>query len=189
MKYSAIIALLLSANVARASEKPAPATFALIVGVNQSQDKDLGALRYADDDAARYQELFRSLGARTYLVTRLDEATRRLHPQAAAEAFDPVRKQLEVALGQAAFDVAQAKRRGIETAFLVVYAGHGKVEKGEGVLALEDGWLSGTDLVGLIDKVKADHAHLVVDACYSYFLAYRRGPGGQRRPVQGFSPL
>jgi len=189
MKQTALISILLWASVARASEKPAPATFALVVGVNQSQDKDLGTLRYADDDAARYQELFRSLNAKSYLVTRLDDGSKRLHPQAAAEAFDPVRKQLEVALTQVAFDVAQAKRRGIETTFLFVYAGHGKVEKGEGVLALEDGWLSSTDLVGLIDKVKADHAHLVVDACYSYFLAYRRGPGGQRRPVQGFSRL
>jgi hypothetical protein len=189
MKRAVIAALMLVAGLARASEKPAPATFALIVGVNQSQDEKLGTLRYADDDAARYQELFRSLGARTYLVTRLDDASRRLHPQAAAEAFDPVRKQLEVALNQAAFDVAQAKRRGIETAFLLVYAGHGKMEKGDGVLALEDGWLSGADLVGLVDRVKADHAHVVVDACYSYFLAYRRGPGGQRREVHGFSRL
>ena len=189
MKRSVVAALMLFAGWARASEKPAPATFALIVGVNQSQDEKLGTLRYADDDAARYQELFRSLGARTYLVTRLDEPSRRLHPQAAAEAFDPVRKQLDVALSQAAFDVAQAKRRGIETAFLLVYAGHGKMEKGDGVLALEDGWLSGADLVGLVDKVKADHAHVVVDACYSYFLAYRRGPGGQRREVHGFSRL
>ena len=189
MKQAAVAMLMLCASAARANEKPAPATFALIVGVNQSQDEKLGTLRYADDDAARYQELFRSLGARTYLVTRLDESSRRLHPQAAAEAFDPVRKQLEIALTQAAFDVAQAKRRGIETAFLLVYAGHGKMEKGDGVLALEDGWLSGADLVGLVDKVKADHSHVIVDACYSYFLAYRRGPGGQRRQVHGFSRL
>ena len=82
MKQAAIAILMLCAGVARANEKPAPATFALIVGVNQSQDEKLGTLRYADDDAARYQELFRSLGARTYLVTRLDDSSRRLHPQA-----------------------------------------------------------------------------------------------------------
>jgi len=36
--------------------------------------------------------------------------------------------------------------------------------------------------------VPATRLHFIIDACYSYFLAYGRGPGGQRRPIQaGFS--
>jgi hypothetical protein len=30
---------------------------------------------------------------------------------------------------------------------------------------------------------------VIIDACYSYFLAYGRGPGGKRRHVEGFSAL
>ena len=60
------------------------ATFALIIGVNKSIDPDLQDLHYADDDAARYFELFRSLGARTYLLTNPDKNTELLNHQAAA---------------------------------------------------------------------------------------------------------
>ena len=45
-----------------------PATFALIIGSNVSVDAELPPLKYADDDAALYLDLFRLLGARTYLL-------------------------------------------------------------------------------------------------------------------------
>ena len=38
--------------------------------LNASVDRRLAPLQYADDDAARYLDLFRALGARTYLLTR-----------------------------------------------------------------------------------------------------------------------
>ncbi|HXU82275.1 MAG TPA: hypothetical protein VN914_12820, partial [Polyangia bacterium] len=77
---------LLSLGQAARAETTGAATFALIIGVNQSPERDLLPLRYADDDAARYRDLFRELGARTHLLASLDENTRRLHPEAAAEA-------------------------------------------------------------------------------------------------------
>ena len=33
----------------------------------------------------------------------------------------------------------------------------------------------------------ADESHLIIDACYSYFLAFGRGPGGRRREVPSFA--
>src|SRR5882672_7514616 len=72
------------------SSDPAYASFALIIGVNKSVDSDAPTLRYADDDAAGYLDLFRALGARSYVLTRLDENTRRVHQQVAAEAEAPV---------------------------------------------------------------------------------------------------
>src|SRR5581483_1448505 len=54
---------------------PRNAVYALIIGVNRAVDADLPPLHYADDDAVRYQELFRALGARTALLTRLDPET------------------------------------------------------------------------------------------------------------------
>src|SRR5205814_8831143 len=91
------------------------ASFALIVGVNKSIDPDVAVLRYADDDAARYLDLFRSLGARSYVLTRPDTNTQRLHPQVAAEAMLPNHADFERATALLAADVEQARQRGVKT--------------------------------------------------------------------------
>jgi hypothetical protein len=189
---AALLVLLLGA--ASAPSAPAPpgeggeAAFALVVGVNRSIDKDVPALRYADDDAARYLDLFRALGARTYLVSRLDDHTRALHAQAWAEAFEPRRAGLREAIARLAADVAQARARRVRATVYFVYAGHGKIEDGRGYLALEDARLFGDELgPELFDRVGADRFHLIVDACNSYFLALGRGPGGRRRAFWGFA--
>src|SRR5438132_899809 len=109
------------AGAASAAEAPAPvappppARFAIIVGVNQSVDKSAAPLRYADDDAAGFLDLFRTLGARTYLLSRFDENTQRLHPQAAAEAHDPRLSAFTQVIGQVAADVAKARARLVPT--------------------------------------------------------------------------
>lgn len=170
---------------ARADEKTSArvATFALIIGSNQSVDANLPSLRYADDDAARYLDLFRLLGARTYLLTRLDDNTRRLHPQAVAEAMEPRKTSFDVAVAQLILDVTQASERGVETLVYFVYAGHGNVQNGEGYITLEDLRITGTDLARIFARVPATRIHVIADACGSYFLAYSRGPGGERRPI------
>jgi hypothetical protein len=188
-RWSVALALALVAVPALAEERPR-AAFAFIVGVNQSVDPEEPALRYADDDAARYLDLFRLLGARTYLLARLDDNTERLHPQAAAEASVPRWTEWQRLVDQLARDVAQARERNLGTVIYFVYAGHGSVRNGQGYVTLEDRRLTGRDLVeGLIERVNAEQVHLIVDACSSYFLAYGRGPGGQRRPLQGFSEV
>lgn len=187
-----LLATTLAAADTPAPEGPGPsrtALFALVIGVNRSHEARLPTLRYADDDAARYQDLFRMLGARTYLLARLDDNTRRLHPQAAAEALEPRRAELTGAVDRLRADVALARSRGVQAVAYVVYAGHGNVRNGEGYVSLEDGPLTGRVLAEeVVGRLGADRVHLIVDACYSYFLAYSRGPGGQRRPLPaGFS--
>jgi len=165
-----------------------PATFALVIGVNTSVDPDLKALRYADDDAARYQDLFRLLGAQTWLMARLDENTRRLHPQAAAEAVAPVDAELDALVAKVAAGLELARERGVATVLYVVYAGHGNVRDGEGYLALEDVRLGVKELrERIFSRLHAGQTHFIADACYSSFLASARGPGGSRRPAQGFA--
>jgi hypothetical protein len=164
------------------------ASFALIVGVNKSVDADAPLLRYADDDAARYLDLFRSLGARSYVLTRLDENTRRVHQQVAAEAEAPVLSEYAKAIEALAKDIQQARQRNIKTVVYFVYAGHGNVRDGRGYITLEDARLDAAALEAeVLTKVNADQTHFIVDACYSYFLAVGRGPGGQRHEVHGFS--
>jgi hypothetical protein len=184
---AALFAALATGRVSQAEDPPRPAIFAVIVGSNASVDTELAPLKYADDDAARYLDLFRLLGARTYLLTRLDANTARLHPQAAAEAEMPRAANLERVLAQAASEVAEAHARGVETTLYFLYAGHGSVRNGEGYLTLEDARLTGADLANkVVARIPADRVHFVIDACDSYLIAYPRGPGGVRRPVTTF---
>src|SRR5258707_4474184 len=180
---------LLAPLSARADDPNAAyASFALIVGVNKSVDADVATLRYADDDAARYLDLFRSLGARSYVLTRPDANTRKLHPQVAAEALLPIQSDFERATTSLAADVEQARRRGVKTILYFVYAGHGNVKEGRGYLALEDGRLGASELeTEILGRIHSDQTHLIVDACYSYFLTLERGPGGSRHDIHGFS--
>ncbi|WNG60316.1 hypothetical protein F0U59_40600 [Archangium gephyra] len=197
MTRSLALALTLVAALARAQQPPPPpagdeaqrvASFALILGVNRSYDRAQPPLRFADDDAARYLDLFRLLGARTYLLARLDDNTRRLHPQAAAEALEPTLPTLRAQVRQLARDIAQARARGVASELYVVYAGHGALRDGAGTVSLEDGPLTGTELSrDVVEPVGASRVHVIVDACDSYYLAYGRGPGGERRALSGFA--
>ncbi len=190
MRWAALCGwVVLGGFAAHAQVAPTSARFALIIGVNTSVDTDVKPLRYADDDAARWQELFRLLGARTWLMARLDENTTRLHPQAAAEAVEPVDRALDELVSHVAEAIDAAHARHVPTELYVVYAGHGNVRDGEGYLALEDARLTTESLKSRVfSKLKADRAHLVADACYSSFLASGRGAGaGARRPVAGFT--
>jgi hypothetical protein len=164
------------------------ASFALIVGVNKSIDTDVAQLRYADDDASRYLDLFRSLGARSYVLTRPDANTQRLYPQVAAEALLPIRADFDRATALLAADVQQARQRGVKTVLYFVYAGHGNVKEARGYLALEDARLDANELeTQVLARIHADQTHFIVDACYSYFLTLERGPGGSRHDIHGFS--
>ena len=173
-------------EAARGEGEGKAATFALIIGSNRSVDSDLPALKYADDDAASYLDLFRVLGARTYLLSRLDDNTRRLHAQASAEALEPKRTVFDQAVAQITADVTRARERQVETVLYFVYAGHGNVRDGEGYVTLEDTRITGSELARIVAAIPATHVHLIVDACASYYLAYSRGPGGERRPLTGF---
>ena len=125
------------------------------------------------------------LGARTYLLSRLDDNTRRLHPQAAAEALSQL-VPFEQPNAQIILDVTQARDRQVETVLYIVYAGHGSVEGGQGYIALEDVRITGGDLARIVGDIPASSVHIIVDSCASYYLAYSRGPGGERRSLTGF---
>jgi hypothetical protein len=179
------------AVAAAAAASPAQTkTFALVVGVNRSMDPKIAPLRYADDDAVRYRDLFRAVGGRTITLASLDENTRRLHPEATSDVQPARLALLTSAVDRLAGEVAQARRRGARVVFYFVYAGHGRVHEGSGSIALEDAELEGGDVVRrVIDEIAADEAHVIVDACHSYFLVLGRGPGGRRRPMGGFVEL
>lgn len=178
----------MSALVAALVLGASPDVFVLAIGSNVSVDAELEPLRYADDDAARWAELMQALGAQVVVLTRADENTRALHPALSAQT--PVKVQLDAAVDALAVKVAAAKASGHSTVLFVTYAGHGNVKDGNGYLTLEDARLSAQELVDtLFTKVGADVGHFVVDACYSSFLAWGRGPSGKREAASGFSKV
>jgi hypothetical protein len=166
--------------------EPPTDSFVLALGSNASVDTELPPLRYADDDAIRYVELFRALGARSFLVTRPDENTRRVHPVLAAEARLPLLATLAHAIDEIAVAVVDARRLGHRTRLYFTFAGHGNLREGRAYLTVEDGRLDGDWLRKLVERIGADESHLIVDACHATLLAYGRGPGGSHRAVHGF---
>lgn len=190
----AFIIILFGAPRAGAEPSSLPATperkvFALIVGVNQGMDADLPPLAYADDDAVRYHDLFRALGARAYVLTRPDANTRQVFPDVVGTAREPRAAELWKVVAALTDDIAQARRANTVSVLYVIYAGHGGVDKdGHAYVTLEDARLGGEELGRrLVDAAGADQTHVIVDACYSYYLAYERGPGGTRREAHSFS--
>src|SRR6185436_16729188 len=112
--------------------------------------------------------------------------TRRVHPQAVAEAEEPKRAPFDRAVAALAADVRQAGARGVETLVYFVYAGHGNARNGQGYITLEDARVSGAELAQIFARVPATRVHVIVDACASSFLTPSRGPGGERRTLEGF---
>lgn len=151
-------------------------TFALIVGNNLSLDAADAPLRFADDDAAKYQELFNRLGAKVQLLAVLDPETQRLFPDAAAVARAPTRENLTVALAEINRAIEVASRAGRQSTFVFVFIGHGSVRGGMGYVSLLDRRFTRADLFReIVAPSKAAFNHLIVDACDSYFMVNARG--------------
>ncbi len=186
---ASVVATVTSTVTKAAPAAPAPALFAVVIGANRSVDAQLTPLSYADDDAFRYRDLFRSVQARTVVLTRPDDNTRRINTD-----VDQVRAPVERALAETvaglAQEVAGARRAGRRTVLYFVFAGHGNLGKQGAYLTLEDQRLSGADLdQRVLRAIGADESHVIVDACYSFLLVRERGPGGRAREVHGFSQL
>jgi hypothetical protein len=180
-----------AARAAGTAETGGVARFALIVGANRGVDPALPQLRYADDDAARYSELFGALGVRVHLLTRPDENTLRVSADAVSNARPPVRAELARAVAELAREVATARELGRRVVFYFIYAGHGNISSDNiAYLALEDQRLDTAQIERqIVDRVGANETHLIIDACYSYSLANVRGTGGIRHHVGPFAAV
>ncbi len=175
-----LYAPLLALTLASLSASAAPAqrvAYALIVANNASPDASLAPLRYADDDGARYFELFTPQTRETVLLSVLDAETQARHPGLAAHTRPPTRAALKEAMGRLHARMAQDKASGLEPELYFVFTGHGKRgPAGEGQVFLLDGAFTRADLYrDVISRSPASFLHLIVDACDSYFLVNARG--------------
>jgi hypothetical protein len=154
---------------AAGTARAANAVFTIAIGFNGAPGGDDSArpLRFADDDAASFHELARTLSKRSYLLTLLDPESQHRFPNLAAEALLPTLAELRrvVAEVAAGVDAAGASAPTV----LIFYSGHGTGAGKEGAaLTLLDGSLT-RDI--LYDQVLAPlHArfiHVFVDACHA----------------------
>ncbi|MCA9668621.1 MAG: caspase family protein [Myxococcales bacterium] len=163
--------------VARADSAKAPLRYALIIANNHSLDKGVKPLRYADDDAVRYYELFKLSTNKVALFTVLDDESARLFPGAQQVAKPPRAADIFATLARWNAEMAALKKAGRETELFVIYAGHGdRTKSGEGYVNLLDKRLLRRDLYRkVLAPSTASFVHLIIDACKSYFLVNRRG--------------
>ncbi|HEY2408937.1 MAG TPA: hypothetical protein VGI10_23190 [Polyangiaceae bacterium] len=157
--------------------------FALIVANNKSSTLSDPDLQYADDDGARYYQLFRSIATAddVALLTSFDRASLAEYKALAPLAQAPTRGALEAASARLAQAVNAARARGEHTAFYFVFAGHGDVDNGRGYLELEDARIDGSFLEQhVIEQIPAETKHMLLDSCNSFFVVNPRKPGGRR---------
>ena len=162
-----------------ASPPASPTTYAVIVANNQPrpEERTLRPLRYADDDGARFYELFELFSKRVVLHSVLDAESQRLHPEVAAVARPPTRAEVARTLKSLFRDVEAARARGERTELFFVFVGHGSaLESGEGVMHFLDGGFSRSDLFQqVVSKSPADTNHVLVDACNAFLFVAGRG--------------
>lgn len=184
--------MVLALALSGAAVRPLPEVdrYAIIVGVNTSPEEGVPPLRFADDDAAKFFELFAAMGARVVLLTVLDPDAQRRFPDAAAAALPPRRAALFDAVQRFFIDMrAHPERRAV---FYFIYSGHGGLAPNhEGYLTLLDGRLLRREVYReLLVPSPAAFNHLVLDACQSYFAVQKRAAapaaGDYREAVQRF---
>lgn len=170
-------------GLVHADEDSTTRRYALIVANNDSVDTDVDPLEYADDDGARYFELFDSFADETRLLTTLDSDSQRIFPGIARQTVPPSRPELDRAVRELASDIERARQNGHDTELYLVFTGHGDVdETGEGYLSLSNSKLYRRDIYRkIVEPLDAGFTHLVVDACHAYFMVHPRGGGDEQK--------
>lgn len=179
------LSLWLAAAAAPTPAPPAPASFVVVVANNAPSPgaQDLKPLAFADDDGARYFELFELMAEKTLLLSVLDAETQKLHPTAAGASRPPTLSRVFESLSEVFSEIRLAKAEGRPTQLFFVFVGHGSVSSaGEGVMHLLDGQLSRSDLFQkVIAPSPADYNHIIVDACNAFLFVGGRGESQDTR--------
>jgi hypothetical protein len=168
---------------ASGAEVATPNGFALIITNNRSLDAQRPDLQYADDDGAAYAELLGQVfgNERVSLLTRFDANSAALHGAWPTRAIAPTREALAIAIGALAKRLGDERALGHATELVLIFAGHGDLDAGQGFIELEDARLTAQQFeTEVIARLPADRIHVVLDSCNSYFMLNPRKPGGRR---------
>ena len=178
MRTMIIIALLSIGVELRA----ATVTYAIVIGNNappaEQASENLKPLRYADDDAVRFFELFQKLGANAKLLSVLDEPTQRRYPNIVNTAQEPSHANLLRIVEEFSERMQADLSRGDKPVFYFTYSGHGARAKDSGrvFLALIDKGLRQRTLYRhVLAKLPAVFSHVLIDACNAASVVGFRG--------------
>ena len=151
--------------------------YALVVANNTSVDDGVPALRYADDDGARFFEIFSAYADQTSLLTTLDAESQQVFPDAAKHSIAPTRANLTATVESLKNAIKKDHAAGRRAEVFIVFTGHGSVsEDGEGYLSLANSKLRRRDLLKeVIEPLNADFTNVIIDACNAYFMVQSRG--------------
>ncbi|MFO0595550.1 MAG: hypothetical protein U0228_09605 [Myxococcaceae bacterium] len=160
--------------------------YALVVSNNASNDENVAALHFADDDGARYATLFESQGAVVRFLSVLDAETQARFPGLAAKTRPPSRRELLDALAALNARMKADRAKGDTPQFVFVFTGHGKRgPAGEGSISLLGEAFTRSELFDqVLAPLQASTAHLIIDACDSYFFVNQRGGNVPTAPAQ-----
>lgn len=151
--------------------------YAIAIGNNAPPAPSLPVLRYADDDAVRYHQLFSRFTAETHLLAVLDDPTQRRYPGLGAVAEAPTLASLARVVTDYAGKMAADVARGDRPILYVAFSGHGFADASGAFLAMLDGQLTRERLYSdVIGRVPAAYVHLIVDACNAGAVVGVRGP-------------
>ena len=157
--------------------------YAIVVGNNSAPagEEQLAPLRYADDDALRYFELFRRAGRNTVLLTVLDSATQRRYAGRVPPALPPTLAELRRSFARIVADMERDRARGGQPVLFVTFSGHGaQDEQGAHYLSFLDGGLTQQILYDeILARVPDTEVHLIIDACNAGGVVGARGPDGE----------
>lgn len=157
-----------------------PTSFAVVIGNNESLGSRRPNLHYADDDAARYFEIFQTIApGRVSLLASFDRDTQRLFPEVERFAVPPKVSNLKEAGKRLAAQVLAANQAGQETEVYFVFAGHGDVAEGEGFIEFSDAAFRSRELEAWLQAIPFTRAHVILDSCNSFFMLGVRKPGGR----------
>lgn len=185
-----MLALVLSLLPMSADLPPSPEArqFAIVIGHNATAQASVAPLEFADDDAVATYELLIDAGVAALLYTEMDADTHALHPELVPNG-PPSRDAILAGFAQLVPAMRMAKQSGEDVRFLLFYSGHGDVQNGEGFVELAGGRLTRRMLFNdILSRSPASSNHVFIDACKSYFMAFDRGPGGERAPYDGLVP-
>src|SRR5262245_62059509 len=86
-------------------------SYAVIVANARSLNPEIKPLEYADEDGARWAELFDGVADGVELLTVLDPEAQQIYPQLAKRASEPNRAGLEAALARTFEKIARDTQR------------------------------------------------------------------------------
>ena len=156
--------------------------YAIVIGNNapptSGTPETLQPLRYADDDAVRYFQLF-SRFAQTRLLVVLDATTQKRYPELAGQTMLPTLDNLRRVVGDLAAQMQRDREHGDEPVLYFAFSGHGARDAhGEAFLALLDAPLTQHVLYDLIGGLPTEFTHIIVDACHAGGVVGVRGGSG-----------